>query len=231
MTALRSELEQRSNGHGVAAKKETKRDRKLARLRQSQLDPRELGRNLWEVVNQGRRLIELADHKARYALVVMGAVNAGVFVLATRSEHFVQLVPDAFRAFFSFLIFPFGLMTVVFLVDAYNSLRPRPPALPSNRELPEDHESRPVGLVFWGTLLTHSVEHYQRAWETVHRGQLNNELAAMAYTLASSVRDKYRALHRLYIELLVIILLAAAMLAVPMFAGFLSNGSAVIPPD
>ena len=229
MTAPSSELNRLSNGHGASPHKETKRDRKLARVRHSPLDPRELGRNLWEVVNQGRRLIELADHKARYALVVMGVVNASVFMLATRSEHFVQLVPPAFRPFFSFLVLPFGLMTVVFLVDAYNSLRPRPPALSSHTELLEDWESRPVGLVFWGTLLTHSVEHYQRAWETVHRGQLNNELAAMAYTLASSVREKYRSLHRLYIELLIIILLAAVILAVPMFAGFLFNGPAVIP--
>jgi hypothetical protein len=212
-----------------AIPKEGKRQRKLLRERHRPLDPREQGRHLWEAVNQARRLIELADHKARYALVVMGVVNAGVFVLATRSEHFVQLVPDTLRALFSFLIFPFGLMTVVFLVDAYNSLRPRAPALSSDMDLPRDWESRPVGLVFWGTLLTHSLEHYQRAWETVHRGQLNNELAAMAYTLAGSVQAKYRALHRLYIELLIIILLAAVLLAVPMFAGFFSNGPSVIP--
>jgi hypothetical protein len=73
------------------------------------------------------------------------------------------------------------------------------------------------------------VEHYQRAWESVHAGQLNNELAAMAYSLGEGVQAKYRALHRLYIELLLIILLAAVMIAVPMIYGFLLNGPAVIP--
>jgi hypothetical protein len=119
----------------------------------------------------------------------------------------------------------------VFLVDAYNALRPRPPTLPPEFELPPDRENRPVGLLFWNTLLAHSVSHYQRAWETVHRGQLNNELAAMAYSLAEGIQRKYRALHRLYIELLLIILLAGAMLAVPMFYGFLSNGAAILPAN
>jgi hypothetical protein len=58
---------------------------------------------------------------------------------------------------------------------------------------------------------------------------LNNELAAMAYSLAAGIQSKYRALRRLYVELLIIILLAGVMLAVPMFYGFLSNGPGVIP--
>jgi hypothetical protein len=202
---------------------------KLIRERNSPLRPREQGRNLWEAVNQARRLIELADHKARYALVVMGVVNAGVFILATRSDHFAQMVPVGIRPWFSFLVFPFGIMALIFLVDAYNTLRPRPPSLPRDGADPIDVERHPVGLIFWDSLLTHSVEHYQRAWETVHHGQLNNELAAMAYSLAAGIQSKYRALRRLYVELLIIILLAGVMLAVPMFYGFLSNGPGVIP--
>lgn len=209
--------------------KQHKREQRLRRERQRTMTPREQCDNLWETVNQGRRLVELADHKARYAMVVMGVVNAGIFLLITRSSHFVQMVPDRFRGWLSLVVVPFGVATLIFLVDAYNSLRPRPPSLPSARSLPLGENSRPVGLVFWGTLLTHSVSDYQRSWETVRRGQFNNELATMAYTLASSIQKKYAALHRLYIELLVIILLAGVMLAVPIVFGFLSHGPAVIP--
>jgi hypothetical protein len=201
---------------------QAKRQRKLIRERQRSLRPEEQGKHLWQAVNQARRLIELADHKARYALVVMGVVNAGVFLLATRSDHFTPLVPEPVRPWFSFLIFPFGSIALAFLVDAYNTLRPRPPSLRSAGLVRLDVESRPVGLIFWDSFLARSVEHYQHAWDTVPAGALNNELAAMAYALGEGIQAKYRALHRLYIELLIIILLAGVMLAVPMFYGFLS---------
>jgi hypothetical protein len=58
---------------------------------------------------------------------------------------------------------------------------------------------------------------------------LNNELAAMAYSLAEGIRAKYRALRRLYVELLLMILLAGVLLAVPMTYGFLSNGPGILP--
>ena len=213
-----------SDGNGHGGKKELKR----LRDRCEPLPAREQSRNLWEAVDQGRRMIELADHKARYALVVMGVVNAGVFILATRSDHFISLVPVGIRSWFSLLIVPFGLLALVFLVDAYNTLRPRPPVLPPDQRQRVDRESRSLGLVFWDSVLIRSMEHYQEAWESVHRGQLNRELAAMAYSLARHIQSKYRALHRLYIELLLIILLAGVMLAVPTFYGFLSNGPGII---
>ena len=59
---------------------------KRLKERNQPLTPREQGRNLWEAVNQARRLIELADHKARYALVVMGVVNAAVLIPIRPSE-------------------------------------------------------------------------------------------------------------------------------------------------
>ena len=211
-----------------APEKGGKKLQKLLKQRGQPLTAQEQGRHLWEAVNQARRLVELADHKARYALLVMGVVNAGIFILVTRSDHYTSLVPPGTRSWFSLLIIPFGLIALVFLVDAYNTLRPRPPKLPPSQGI-RPSESRPVGLVFWDVLLTHSIESYQRSWETVHRGQLNNELAAMAYSLAQGIQSKYRALHRLYIELLLIILLAGLLLAVPMFYGFSSNGPGILP--
>jgi hypothetical protein len=205
-----------------------KKTQKRLRERGEPLSAQEQSKHLWEAVNQARRLIELADHKARYALLVMGVVNAGIFLLATRSEHYAALVPPPIRSWFSLLMIPLGIAALVFLVDAYQTLRPRPPALPSSQAVKPDRETRPIGLVFWDTLLTHSMEQYQRSWETVHRGQLNNELAAMAYSLAQGIQAKYRALNRMYIALLVIILLAGVLLAVPMVYGVLSNGPGII---
>lgn len=211
-------------------RKQLKREQKLLRERARRMAVRDQCRNLWEAVDQARRMVELADHKARYALVVMGVVNAGVFLLATRSSHFAQLVPESIRAGFSFLIFPFGLVALVFLLDAYNSLRPRPPSLPPAGPGMQGAASRPLGLIFWNEILSGSVESYQRSWETVRMGQFNNELAAMAYSLAEVIRIKYTALRRLYIELLIVIILAAVILAVPMYYALVSNAPVIPAP-
>lgn len=211
-------------------RKQLKREQKLLRGRARRMAVRDQCRNLWEAVDQARRMVELADHKARYALVVMGVVNAGVFLLATRSSHFAQLVPESIRAGFSFLMFPFGLVALVFLLDAYNSLRPRPPSLPPPAPGMQGAASRPLGLIFWNEILRGSVESYQRSWETVRMGQFNNELAAMAYSLAEVIRIKYTALRRLYIELLIVIILAAVILAVPMYYALVSNAPVIPAP-
>jgi hypothetical protein len=199
-----------------------RRERKLLHQRERGVSAREQGKHLWEAVNQGRRVIELADHKARYALVVMGVVNAGLLILVTRSSHFIPLVPAHIRPLLSLLIIPFLLVSLVFLVDSYNSLRPRPP-------LPIMEQSAPASvnsgrLLFWDRVLAASLLEYQHAWRKVEQGELNDELAAMAYALAQGIRAKYRALHRLFIELLIIILLAALILGVPLYYGFMQEG-------
>ena len=182
------------------------------------LDSRERCRNLWEAVNQGRRMIELADHKARYALVVVGVVNAVVFLLAVRSHTLIGWLPPSLQPAFPYVLVPLALLAVIFLVDAYNSLRPRPPAL-QEATGGVSHDP-PLGLVFWDRILMETVAEYQAAWDQAHQGQLNHELAAMAHSLARNIHAKYAALHRLYIELLLIILLASVILAVPLFFGF-----------
>jgi hypothetical protein len=204
-----------------------KKARKRAHDRNRYLDSRERCRNLWEVINQARNLVELADHKARYALVVMGVVNAAVFILATRSHSLVESIPPDLRSVLPVLIVPFGLLAVVFLIDAYNSLRPRPPVLDSGSS-GADYAARPTGLIFWETFLSDSLASYQKAWDQVRMVQLNSELAAMAYRLAEGIHAKYAALRRLYIELLLIILIAALLLAIPTYFGLLRNGAGLL---
>jgi hypothetical protein len=37
-----------------------------------------------ELVAEGRQLVEIADHKARYALIVLGVLNPAVFEVISR---------------------------------------------------------------------------------------------------------------------------------------------------
>jgi hypothetical protein len=74
---------------GEGDKQARKRRRREARLRRDSArapDSWERFRILTELITQGRQVVEIADHKARYALVVLGALNAGVFFLIARAH-------------------------------------------------------------------------------------------------------------------------------------------------
>ena len=75
-----------------------KRRRKEAKLlaRQARpLDPWERYRTLVDALEEGMDLVELADRKARFALVIMGALNIAFFFLVTRVELIDVLPPIA----------------------------------------------------------------------------------------------------------------------------------------
>ncbi len=66
-----------ADDHDKAARKRRKSEAKLRRDAERPPESFERFRILAELVNEGRRVVELADHKARYALVVIGVLNAG----------------------------------------------------------------------------------------------------------------------------------------------------------
>jgi hypothetical protein len=84
----------------VSADQDEKLGHKLRRhdaklRRDAELPPRsfERFRILADIVDEARRVTDMADHKARYALVVMGVLNAGVFFLLSRAHLVSSLSP------------------------------------------------------------------------------------------------------------------------------------------
>ncbi len=197
-----------------SARKAAKRAQKLVADDARAMRPAERMRTMWEILDQSRRLNEMADRKARYALVVSGAVNAGLYLVAFRSGHIVDFWPAVLRPWLAILVVPYAALLVAFLVSAYHSLLPRPPSAADFAEAvagaPPDR--RPRGLIFWPLVERYDIPGYQKAWREVTPGELNEELAALAKVLLSVGAARFSALARLYRTLLYMILLAAGFL-------------------
>jgi hypothetical protein len=192
-----------------------RRRRELKQRRDAERPPEsfERFRILSELVDQGRQVIELADHRARYALVVMSVLNAFVFLVISRS-HLLGELPPTSRTWLIGFIGVYGVVTLVFVFYAVDCLRPRP--LHYAEMLGDLHGGRPgpLGILYWEAIAGYDLEGYRRAWSEARMEQLNAEVVIIAYSLARVVRAKYLDLGRLYWGLAGLVVLACALLLV-----------------
>lgn len=206
MTQLTAEAEHQDER---VAKKLRKREAK-SRL-DAERAPRSLERwrILMDVVDEGRRVVELADHKARYALVVMGALNAGVFLILSRA-HLISGLPDGLKPWLIGALVAYGGLSCLFVYHAIDCLRPRwlrdsgSPAPAGGRE--------GRGLLYWESIGKFDLASYRKAWDIARMDQLNGEVVIIAHHLSVLIGRKYRALGRLYRGLAVLVVLAALQL-------------------
>jgi uncharacterized protein YjiK len=158
-------------------------------------------------------LVDLADHKARFALVIMAALNVVLFFIGTRTE-LVREIPAALQPWLGAYVLVYVFIALYFFIQAIESLRPRksqPQVAYSGETAFQEH---PLGLRFYEDILGRDVEAYRRAWREVRLGQLNNELAVQAHALAAINRAKYAALQRLYMGLKTMTLMAVGLVTV-----------------
>ncbi|MCK7482133.1 MAG: hypothetical protein M0C28_37005, partial [Candidatus Moduliflexus flocculans] len=176
------------------------------------LDPWERYRALVDSLEEAQDLVELADRKARFALVIMGALNVAFFFLATRSE-IVDYLPLWLRPFLGFYLLVYAGVALFFFLEAIEALRPRRfrPHVPYPGEGGPDHY--PEGLRYYEDIVLRDLEAYRRAWREVRFGQLNAELAVQSHVMARINLDKFRSLRRLYGGLRVLTILAGGLLA------------------
>ena len=193
--------------------KRRKKDAKLQAESIRSLDPWERYRALVDSLEAAQDLVELADRKARFALVVMGALNVAFFFLSTRTD-FVDYLPQWLRPFLGFYLLVYAGVALFFFLEAVEALRPRRfrPHVPYPGEGGPDHY--PEGLRYFEDIVLRDLEAYRRAWREVRFGQLNSELAVQNHVMARINLDKYRSLRRLYRGLRVLTLLAGGLLAI-----------------
>jgi uncharacterized protein YjiK len=189
-------------------KKEARRQARSVR----HLDPWERYRALVDSLEEAQDLVELADRKARFALVIMGALNVTFFFLATRSD-LVDYVPRSLRPFLAFYLVAYAGVALFFFLEAIESLRPRRfrPRVPYPGEGGGEHH--PEGLRYYEDIVLRDLEAYRRAWREVRFGQLNAELTVQNHVMARINLDKFRSLRRLYVGLRVLTILAGGLLA------------------
>lgn len=215
----------------AASDDDPKRRKKEARLQAEQgrsLDPWERYRVLVDALEEAMDLVELADRKARFALVIMGALNIAFFFLVTRSE-LIDVLPPVLRPFLGFYLLIYAGVALFFFLEAIEALKPRRfrPHLPYPGEAGPDHF--PEGLRYYEDVVLRDLEAYRRAWREVRFGQVNAELAVQNHVMARINSDKFRSLRRLYGGLRVLTLLAGGLLAVLALSMLASRTPASVP--
>jgi hypothetical protein len=195
---------------GVASGREErrrhKREQKLRRDAVRAPDSWERFRILLEVVDQQRNVVEIADHKARYALIILGVLNAVIFVLLGRGGVFREL-PDELKPWLVGVIAIYAALTFVFVLHAIDCLRPR--EIGGTGSV---HRAGIPGLLFWEGIVQHDREAYRQEWATARMDLLNAEAILVAHRVSQLVQAKYRALHRLYNGLVLLVFLCTVLL-------------------
>jgi uncharacterized protein YjiK len=206
-------LEQAESAPDEVGPKRRRKEAKLLAESTRPLNPWERYRALVDSLEEAMDLVELADRKARFALVIMGALNVAFFFLITRSE-IVGYVPVWLRPFLGFYLLAYAGVALFFFLEAIEALRPRRfrPHLPYPGEAGPEHY--PEGLRYHEDIVLRDLEAHRRAWREVRFGQLNAELAVQNHVLARINMDKYRSLRRLYRGLRVLTILAGGLLAI-----------------
>ena len=198
------------------AEKHEKREQKVRQHADRPPEPWERFRILIEAIKEGRQVIDLSDHRARYALIVLGVLNAGAFAFISRA-HLLGALAGAAKLWAVGLVLFYGLLNLIFILHAIDCLRPRPlrQALPAEgppgegRPLPLH---RPLGIMFWESVARMDLDTYHQAWDHAVMGQVNAEAEAVFHAMARVIKDKYRALQRLYAGLAGLVILAFCLL-------------------
>ena len=177
------------------------------------LDPADRYKALVNAVEASQDLIELADKKARFALVIMSVLNAVAVLLVVRGGGvsfpktgiFGALVPLEFAAY--------AVVTVYYISQAISALRPRGVSAPPQNMLPSNVESaKSMRVLFYADVVARERDEYKQLWANLRMDNLTTELADQLYTLSIINSQKFRALERLYFGLTVMTVLLAVVI-------------------
>ena len=167
-------------------------------------------RALTDALGEAYELIDISNREARFALILMGGLNAALFVVSTRTELAASLTPEQ-RRWFGVALGAYTLLAIYFLLQAIELLRPRkfrPNPHPPDRAATQ--EDFPLGIRYYEDVVLRDVDGHWAAWRDVHIGQLNAELAVQLHSFCRSNQDKHSALRKLYAGLRAITVLLGA---------------------
>jgi len=206
---------QATSEQGESRKQTRRREKaeaKLSHLAESRPDPWERFRILTECIGEARHVIDLSDHRARYALIIVGVLNAALFALLSRA-HLIADLPAGVKPWLVGLLVMYGVLTLAFVFSAIESLRPRP--LVAGGKGPGGTGPGPLsGLLYWEVVAGQDLEYYHRAWDRVRMIEVTRETETIFHTMSRVVRAKNLALRRLYVGLVALVILAGFLLII-----------------
>jgi hypothetical protein len=185
------------------SKAERRRRKDAERLLETRvLDPWERYRALSDHVDHLLDVTELADRKTRFALVILGALNAVNVLIAVRAPQLggEALSPVLMQSY----ITGYVLISLYAAIYAIVALRPRSQEMDGASV---QHE--PTGMSVLAGTPTTDADTYYDTWRQADLSQVNRDLATRSHLLARANTEKFRALRRVYQGLLVLVALTA----------------------
>ena len=153
---------------------------------------------------------ELADRKTRFALVILGALNAVNVLIAIRAPQLggSALSPVLVQSY----ITGYVLISLYAAVFAIIALRPRSQEMDGATV-----QGEPTGMNLLAGKANTDADEYYDTWRQAELSQVNRELAMRSHLLARANSEKFRALRRVYQGLMVLVAMTAL---VALFIGF-----------
>ena len=183
------------------------------------LDPWERYRALIDLYEAFFDMNELADRKTRFALVMMGALNALNVILGTQ-RVFGDLTAGV-RPLVGLYFMSYAVLSLYFFIHAIATLRPRISMFPGGSA---DAASR-AGLRFIGDVVATTDNVYYERWTNVQIGELCRETAQHVQVVARVTDAKFKSLDRVYNGLTAMTSLSAIMVTVLAYFRLMSPGS------
>ena len=187
------------------SKAERRRQKELDRFTETRpLDPWERYRALADHVDHLLDVTELADRKTRFALVILGALNAVNVLIAIRAP---QIDADGLNhSFIQVYVAGYVIISLYFFVYAIMALRPR-----SQETDGASAQHEPTGMKLLAGAPDADAEAYYDTWRQAELSQINRELAMRSHLLARAHTETFQALRRVYQGLLVLVGLTAVL--------------------
>jgi hypothetical protein len=195
----------------VAAHGDTKIRRLKDKLDDSRtLTPAELYRALNDALDEGYELFDLSNREARFALILMGGLNAALVILASQGGLRERLSPLE-QQIEAACVGVYALLAIGFLLQAITALRPGQ-FRPKLKHWSKDGKDFPQGVRYFEDIIHRSTADHWEAWQAVTLRQLNAELAVQVHSVALKNEARKKALRRLYNSLRIMTWVFAAIL-------------------
>jgi hypothetical protein len=164
-----------------------------------ELDGWERYRALIDASDEAYDLIDISNREARFALIVMGGLNALPLLLLTKMDIIDAMTRFERMWMVSFLI-GYALLLLYFILQAIEALHPGR-FRPSLDKWSPDAPDFPIGVRYYEDVIKRTDAEHWTAWQHVRLSQLNAELAVQLHGLALKNDAKHRAVRRLFIGL------------------------------
>jgi hypothetical protein len=167
-------------------------------------------RALNDALDEVYEVIGISNREARFALLVMGILNAFVVIAASRPEV-VGALNGLVRISAGLLLGIYAVTAVHFLFQAIEALRPGQ-FRSQLGDWATERSDAPMGIRYYEDVIARDVRGHRDAWQNIELDQLNTELAVQHHSLCLKSNIKRAALHRLFAGLRLMTMLVTGLM-------------------